>query len=149
MYWMGWVRLCEQHYSKTRHWFNAFADNAMIFTIIEVKFMSQTLLHILSMISGYNRKVRVEKENIEYCDKTKRWHISFYLLQETFLKTSNSVWEKLLVSTATREDKAFLSASAKLLVWQKKCKCIRDSVKCNSRCHKNRSCQNHDNALIK
>ena len=31
----------------------------------------------------------------------------------------------------------------------KKCKCIRDSVKCNSRCHKNRSCQNHDNALIK
>ena len=31
----------------------------------------------------------------------------------------------------------------------KKCKCIRDSVKCNSRCHKNCSCQNHDNALIK
>ena len=31
----------------------------------------------------------------------------------------------------------------------KKCKCIRDSVKCNSRCHKSRSCQNHDNALIK
>ena len=31
----------------------------------------------------------------------------------------------------------------------KKCKCIRDSVKCVSRCHKNRSCQNHDNALIK
>ena len=24
----------------------------------------------------------------------------------------------------------------------KKCKCIRDSVKCNSRCHKNRSCHN-------
>ena len=23
-----------------------------------------------------------------------------------------------------------------------KCKCIRDSVKCNSHCHKNRSCQN-------
>ena len=43
MYWMGWVSLREQHYSKTRHWFNAFADNAMIFTIIEVKFMSQTL----------------------------------------------------------------------------------------------------------
>ena len=43
MYLMGWVRLPEQHYSKTRHWFNAFADNAMIFTIIEVKFMSQTL----------------------------------------------------------------------------------------------------------
>ena len=49
----------------------------MIFTIIEVKFMSQTLLHILGMISGYNRKVRVEKENIENCDKSKRWHISF------------------------------------------------------------------------
>ena len=31
----------------------------------------------------------------------------------------------------------------------KKCKCIRDSVKCNFRCHKNCSCQNHDNALIK
>ena len=37
----------------------------------------------------------------------------------TFLKTSQSVWEKLLVSTATREDKDFSSASAKLLVWQK------------------------------
>ena len=91
----------------------------MIFTIVEVKFMSQTLLHILGMISGYNRKVRVEKENIENCDRTKRWHIPFYLLQQTFLKTSNSVWEKLLVSTATREDKDFSSASAKLLVWQK------------------------------
>ena len=32
---------------------------------------------------------------------------------------SHSVWEKLLVSTATREDKDFSSASAKLLVWQK------------------------------
>ena len=39
--------------------------------------------------------------------------------QLTFLKTSHSVWEKLLVSTATREDKDFSSASAKLLVWQK------------------------------
>ena len=72
-----------------------------IFTIIEVKFMSQTLLHTLGMISGW------------------------------------------------REDKDFSSASAILLVWQKKCKCIRDSVKCNSRCHKNHGCQNHDNAQIK
>ena len=39
--------------------------------------------------------------------------------QLTFLKTSHSVWEKLLVSTATRVDKDFWSASAKLLGWQR------------------------------
>ena len=31
----------------------------------------------------------------------------------------------------------------------KKCKCIRDSVKCNSRCHKNRICQNQRPDQIK
>ena len=36
----------------------------LTFTTIEVKFMSQTLLHTLGMISGYNRRVRAEKENI-------------------------------------------------------------------------------------
>ena len=30
----------------------------------------------------------------------------------------------------------------------KRCKCNREGVKCNSRCHKNRSWQNHDNVLI-
>ena len=30
----------------------------------------------------------------------------------------------------------------------KRCKCNTDGVKCNSRCHKNRSCLNHDNLLI-
>jgi len=42
-----------------------------------------------------------------------------FLTTVTFLKTSHSVWEKLLISTATRKDKDFSSASAKLLVWQK------------------------------
>ena len=44
-----------------------------------------------------------------------RWWTKSSWQQLTFLKTSHSVWEKLLVSTATRD---FSSASAKLLVWQ-------------------------------
>ena len=79
MYWLGkGSRAALSYYPKTRHCVDSMAMLTMIFTIIEVKFMSQTLLHILGMISGYNRKVRkVEKENIENCDKSKRWHISF------------------------------------------------------------------------
>ena len=40
---------------------------------IEVKFMSQTLLYILGIISGYNRKVRAEKENILIQDGFSDW----------------------------------------------------------------------------
>ena len=42
----------------------------------------------------------------------------------------------------------FFKCSCQTKCQSKRCKCNKDGVKCNSRCHKNRSCLNHDNILI-
>ena len=42
----------------------------------------------------------------------------------------------------------FFKCSCQTKCQSKRCKCNKDGVKCNSRCHKNCSCHNHDNILI-
>ena len=42
----------------------------------------------------------------------------------------------------------FFKCSCQTKCETKRCKCNKDGVRCNSRCHKNRSCHNHDNILI-
>ena len=61
----------------------------MIFTIIEVKFMSQTLLHILGMISGYNRKVRVEKKTLKTVTKANDGTSLFHNILNVF---QDEIW---------------------------------------------------------
>ena len=42
----------------------------------------------------------------------------------------------------------FFKCSCQTKCETKRCKCNKDGVRCNSCCHKNGSCQNHDNILI-
>ena len=65
----------------------------------------------------WGQKLELWKRSSQETNST--WWTKSSWRQLTFLKTSHSVWEKLLVSTATPEDKDYSSASAKLLVWQK------------------------------
>ena len=78
----------------------------------------------------------------------------FNLMNQKFLTTADvpedvtlSVREAACLHSNTG-GQGFLKCLCQTAWLTKKCKCIRDSVKCNFRCHKNCSCQNHDNALI-
>ena len=79
----------------------------------------------------------------------------FNLMNQKFLTTAD-VPEAVTLSVreaarlhSNAGGQGFFKCLCQTACLTKKCKCIRDSVKCVSRCHKNRSCQNHDNALIK
>ena len=79
----------------------------------------------------------------------------FNLMNQKFLTTADVPEDVTLsVREAARlhsnaGGQGFFKCLCQTACLTKKCKCIRDSVKCNFRCHKNCSCQNHDNALIK
>ena len=79
----------------------------------------------------------------------------FNLMNQKFLTTADvpedvtlSVREAARLHSNTG-GQGFFKCLCQTACLTKKCKCIRDSVKCISRCHKNRSCQNHDIALSK
>ena len=79
----------------------------------------------------------------------------FNLMNQKFLTTADVPEDVTLsVREAARlhsnaGGQGFFKCLCQTACLTKKCKYIRDSVKCNFRCHKNCSCQNHDNALIK
>ena len=78
----------------------------------------------------------------------------FNLMNQKFLTTADvpedvTLCERSCSSPQQRGRTRIFQVPLPNCLSDKKCKCIRDSVKCNSRCHKNCSCQNHDNALIK
>ena len=86
--------------------------------------------------------------------KTQFSRNQFELLTQKFL-TTDDVPENVEVGVreaarlhSNTGGQGFFKCSCQTKCQSKRCKCNRDGVKCNSRCHKNRSCQNHDNVLI-
>ena len=78
----------------------------------------------------------------------------FNLMNQKFLTTADvpedvTLCERSCSSPQQHGRTRIFQVSLPNCLSDKKCKCIRDSVKCNSCCHKNRICQNHDNALNK
>ena len=78
----------------------------------------------------------------------------FELLPQKFVSTAD-VPENVTVGVreaarlhSNTGGQGFFKCSCQTKCETKKCKCRKDGVRCNSRCHKNRSCRNHDNDLI-
>ena len=78
----------------------------------------------------------------------------FDLLGQKFLSTAD-VPDNVSIGVreaarlhSTTGGQGFFKCTCQTKCETKRCKCNRDGAKCNSRCHKNRSCQNHDNILI-
>ena len=77
----------------------------------------------------------------------------FDLLPEKFIQNQDVPENVVGVREAARlhsnnGGQRFFKCSCQTKCQTKRCRCFKESRTCNSRCHKNRSCSNHDNPLV-
>ena len=77
----------------------------------------------------------------------------FNLLPEKFIQNQDVPENVVGVREAARlhsnnGGQGFFKCTCQTKCQTKRCRCLKESRTCNSRCHKNRSCSNHDNPLL-